>query len=82
MRVRTRCVSLRNQKVIFSAKGHDPDFRFLARHPADAVAVQAGTIDHVFGRESTPRVVSTIISAPRRNTRRTSVPVLTVPLVR
>ena len=44
-------LSLRNQKVIFPAKGHDPDFRLLACHPADAVAVQSGAIDDVFGGE-------------------------------
>ena len=44
-------LSLGNQIVVFSAKGHDPDFRLLSCHPADAITVQSGTIDHVFGGE-------------------------------
>ncbi len=43
--------SLRNQEIIFSAKGHDPNFRFLACHPAHAVAVESGAVDHVFRGE-------------------------------
>src|SRR4029079_17961959 len=44
--------SLRNQIVVFAAKGHDPDFGLLASHAADAVAVQPGTIDYIFRRKS------------------------------
>ena len=76
MRVRTRCVRLRNQVVVFAAKGHDPDFGFLAGHPADAVAVQSGTIDHIFGGEGSATGLDHHLAGPRRTNARTSVPVL------
>src|SRR5580700_9356234 len=39
----------RNQVVVLTAKGHDLDSRFLIRHAADAIALEAGTVDEVAG---------------------------------
>src|ERR1700745_1591478 len=50
--------SLRNQAIIFAAKGNDLDFRLLSGHSADAIAMQPGAIDCVFHGECLARCLN------------------------